>query len=250
MPNLNVGFLVAAALLCAPAARGATCDPGYWLYNGECAKCTRTYYCPGDDARHLCPATDVDPDHVISYNSYSDDGIYRYQSLCRAMWKYDTFQVSCMYGVNGYTGHDPENTTKCMVDVFTCAAGYMCPWCNASGRYWIQDYHAAMAHERCTPAELGYYSPDGDVGRTACPAGMSTHTRTAASVDECDTLCPGGVSKIRTPRVFVPLWKKATTSKSLAVKINGTVCYGNLAAGAATGAINIRMDTGDYHLVY
>lgn len=62
--------------------------------------------------------------------------------------------------------------------------------------------------------------------------------------------CTAGITTIRTGTgVSIPLWAEKSTSPSLCVKYNDTVCYGNLEPGQATGSININYEDQVYHLV-
>ena len=62
--------------------------------------------------------------------------------------------------------------------------------------------------------------------------------------------CAAGITMLRTGTgVVVPLWAEKVTSPSLCVKYNDNICYANLEAGQATGAINVNYDGVVYHLV-
>ncbi len=273
MPKKTVGFwdaiAVAAAacgvgsLLCAPVM-GATCNPGYYLNNGECTKCLAGYYCPGDDSQKICvpvgdstalysdagateckkcPAQAFDETHHSHYWYWSENGIHAGIAGCRKEWGYGDFRFSCAYNTNGYAPIAGKN--MCMVWVKSCPGGYYCDGCGynttTQEAYYWTDSHTQAASFQCQAVGFGFYSPDNDpITRTQCPDGTSTFTKTSVSVDACQPLCAAGITKIRANNTVAPLWATRHTTPALIVRTAGGVCYGNLTPGSGTG-INVTV---------
>ncbi len=256
MPKKTVGFwdaiAVAAAacgvgsLLCAPAM-GATCNPGYYLNNGECIACGTFYYCPGDDLSYACPKTDVDTEHVEYYWYWSPHGLQDSITGCRVQWKYETFGFSCAYGDTGYAGSLASDTTKCMINVNSCPAGYWCPYCDSNTNYWTSSYDMAANSIHCGPVGHGYYSPAGDVFRTICPDETSTRIPNATGLDDCVSLCGTGITQIHAGGFTAPIWAERHTTPALVIRTAGGLCYGDLKPGTGPG-INMRVNDTIFHI--
>ncbi len=85
---------------------------------------------------------------------------------------------------------------------------------------------------------------------TSCPwACNSGYGQNYAN--NCVALCAAGFGTLRTSTgVSVPLYASAVTSPAIHIKAaNGTMCYGNLQSGSASGAINVKHNDITYHTV-
>ncbi len=90
----------------------------------------------------------------------------------------------------------------------------------------------------------------------ACPSGYVAHdveTICGAGDGACwlvRMLCTAGITMLNTSGgLSFPLYSDKSTSPSIYVKYNDTVCYADLEVGSATGAINIKYNDVIYHTV-
>lgn len=114
-------------------------------------------------------------------------------------------------------------------------------------RFWRNTFEIATQTQVCRPAGIGYYSADGELVATSCPPGLSTHTDTATSADDCAVLCTGGATKLHTGQYVYNLWRDKTTKPALHVRLpDGDICYANMVTG--TGKVNIRYNDTVYHV--
>jgi len=256
------------------AAIAGTCEPGYYPVDGTCTICPQFYACPdgdkiigcsGENTTQYtigtgatqcldCPTTLLHPEGLQKRYTYRGEtaGLWS----CRVQWRRRTEHGekfwSCSAVENGYYDDDTVKASHCMLDTAACDAGYVSvlPKNNYGDyRTWFDSYPVASDFEVCVPAGFGRYSADGEIEGTACPAGTSTRTPLASSVDECLALCTGGVTKFRVGAYSFNLWRDKYTTPALDVRMpNGTVCYVNLASGAATGTMNIRVGDKTYHV--
>ncbi len=89
-----------------------------------------------------------------------------------------------------------------------------------------------------------------------CPFGYVAHnieTVCGAGDGACwlvRMLCAAGITKLNVSGgLSFPLYSDKSTSPSLAVQYNDTICYIDLDVGHATGAINIEYNNVVYHTV-
>ena len=93
----------------------------------------------------------------------------------------------------------------------------------------------------------------------ACPAGYVAHdvvdvcsdasTGVCWLVEQMRALCGAGIDKIKTSTgVVVPLYSNRVTTPSFCVRYNNTVCYADMVAGRADGAVNVKYGDEVYHL--
>ncbi len=258
------------------AAFAGTCEPGYYPANGECTICPTDHACPdgdsiikctsfpaqytdgtGSTACKTCPGTDkLTNSEYLGYfsnirSSLEGYGIYN----CRAEWnnvptQHGTKRFSCSYRSDAYDGND-VSASKCMVDMISCDPGYKSASFYyyqgiAFARMWFDSFEAA-AQVNCIPAGIGSYSADGDLNATACPAGTSTRTATAASIDECLPLCTGGATKLHAGAYAFNLWRDKYTTPAMNIRLaGGNICYANIESGK--GNLNINYNDTIYHV--
>lgn len=89
------------------------------------------------------------------------------------------------------------------------------------------------------PAACAYNSAN-----TVCNSGYNL---TAGNV--CALICGAGVTKIRAGDLVIPLYASKQTAPAIHVNVGGKVCYGNLSAGNAAGALNVNIGGEKYHSV-
>lgn len=176
---------------------------------------------------------------------------------CRAEWEIRTAHgeivFSCFYSDGGYDT-ETESGGKCMNESASCDAGYYCdpyfaPSSSNPSVYWTNSYPSAKT-DPCRPVGLGRYSPQSTINIYTCPDGTSTHTNTAASVDECLPLCAGGATKLHAGKYEFNLWATKYTSPALNVRMpGGEICYVSLHEGHITGGLNIQHNGIIYHAI-
>ena len=125
---------------------------------------------------------------------------------------------------------------------------------------------ASACPNTCAP---GSYSTGGASGCTICgnkPTNSSyTDARGNTSADcpwtcndgynqtsdnQCGQFCTAGITHIKSSNgLSVPLYSSARTSPAINVKVNDSVCYGSLATGQSSGALNVRVGSTTYHSI-
>ena len=271
------------------AARAATCPAGSWLNTTGCEQCINPYYCPGDDNRYKCsPLISYDPDVPIYYSypgateckpckihtgDRTNFKFYKngeenhilqdaYTHNCRAEFagvsEHGEFRFSCYYAADSdYTTSGTGDNHKCLVTIARCDAGYAAidtGWnqykiIDEGLRIWVHTYEMAVA-DQCQPAPTGHYAGANDLLPVACPAGTSTHTTGATSVDACRPLCAAGATQFHAGDLSFNLWpNNECASPALRVGIGGDVCCVNLESGTTTGAVHVQYGGNTYHTV-
>lgn len=255
-----------------------TCDIGYYCPGDDkrhycscySADATANPPCYSDTAGAtectLCPEiTDPaipQPTHYWYWISEdaTENKIHTRINGCRATWKLPTehgiISFSCSYSSVGY--EKGGSNTKCLLSTSasSCNAGYAIDrnasyfyTTSATSNIWFYNYNVFANNDFCEPAGIGKYSPAGSRNATACPAGTSTHTTTAESVDECHALCDAGITKLSTGDASFNIWPTADSQHSLVIEYNNKQCRVNLERGTKPGAINVQLPDGVYHTV-
>ncbi len=92
--------------------------------------------------------------------------------------------------------------------------------------------------------------------KSVCPAGYVAHdveTICGAGDGACwlvRALCGAGITTLNASGgLSFPLYSDKSTSPSIHIKYNNTVCYADLEVGSAAGAINIKYNDVTYHTV-
>ncbi len=197
MPKKTVGFfaVVAAVLLCAAPAHGATCAPGYSLNSGACHPCARGAYCPGDDMSYPCPDTNTDfswvynADNVLTSDplATSAQSCYLDRSLAD-FWIYE-FTLPGFYRVSDL------KTGKCYYSPETkiynnCNAPKYFSECQI-GRFFDQAHPLnAEFTNSCTPCAPGTYNNSSTA--VTFPTGMFYYIGNLAPNANACTLCAPG----------------------------------------------------------
>ncbi len=91
----------------------------------------------------------------------------------------------------------------------------------------------------------------------ACPSGTVAHNVLDVCSDEMTgtcwlvrMLCAAGITALNTSGgLSFPLYSDKSTSPSLHILYNNTICYGDMASGVAADAININYNGNVYHVV-
>ncbi|MDW3024139.1 MAG: hypothetical protein R8N50_00405, partial [Alphaproteobacteria bacterium] len=130
--------------------------------------------------------------------------------------------------------------------------------------------HGTSASSACpNTCAPGTYSTGGASGCTICankPTNSSyTDARGNTSADcpwtcdegynqtsdnQCGQFCTAGITHIKSSNgLSVPLYSSARTSPAINVKVNDSVCYGSLATGQSSGALNVRVGSTTYHSI-
>ena len=249
MPNPNVGLHTANA---------ATCDPGYYLKDGECQLCNpnlEAVYCPGDNEQHACPTTNTD------YAAFSGWTVLSGHEAKWANIKSRSIQ-DCR---SSFYFQDPAGNqilTEFPFDgVRYWGSDNYIYYYQAGDGYYLAPYRQTD-HERdwyggakpCTNAPThahytGPGTPDSADGRIVdandCPWACDAGYRQVD--DTCQPLCATGIASLHAGGTAVPLFGTRPSEPALVVQTAGGVCYGNLTPGRGTG-INITVNGATYHL--
>lgn len=126
--------------------------------------------------------------------------------------------------LDGGTGLSAQNQCKKTCGNSSVANGYIPP--NAG----------AVAY----PSDCGY-----NAANTVCNSGYNL-----TSGNACAQLCTAGATTLKLGSgVTVPLYSAKQTTRVIGIGIGNQVCYGSLATGAATGALNVTYDGATYHSI-
>ena len=234
------------------------CRAGYYgsSANGDtaCEDCGNGYYCTGGAQRVSCSTTiraDAPmPDNVFSVSTGFDNAFFDRNHATRALDCYCDWYLSdetrtsylkensCMYGP---ASHDYTAYTDCRTGYYAAEPLGWGKWYTAC-RPCTNKPENSTYTSYATPSVM-YAVEDNcpwecDVGYGRTPQG------------ECRPLCDAGITKIHTGAIEIPLFASPHTSPAINVRIpGGTVCFGGLVAGAASGAMNIRVGDTVYHTV-
>lgn len=235
----KLGFVLGLFWLCVPiVSRAATCGAGYYLDDGECKQCHTTfqapYYCPGDDIRHECPTISGTTD----YGSICSTS----RSCCWAWFGETVISNGSMDRYWCYVDPDADTygvsgAVKCGVyrRDLKCDAGYYSDGTGGDDRYEDALIPAELAARACRPVEAGYYSPDGETERTACPIGLTTigYGRGADEAGDCGRVLHTGDQTLH-------LRSEKRTVPALHVKVGDTTFYGDMST-AARGHLRVKI---------
>ncbi len=233
------------------------CDAGYYgsSANGDtsCVACGRGNYCPGGSNRTSCadvvPSSSPSPNATYSLSNGSWDDLEHCTTAddCRCDWiledetrKYYLNQGKCSLGPSGTTFTQYE----------ACRDGYYA----AEPLYWGNWYSKCLP---CTnaPAHAIYtsYSTPSEMYavESNCPwECVNGYELNGDALCEKIPLCEAGITTLHIGNgVSIPLYKNSRTTPSLHVGYNNQVCYGSLASGSATGALNVNIGGSVYHAV-
>ena len=229
------------------------------------------YYSDEAGATDCKPCPEVEDEYKNGFFSYwywiADGGtekslLHTKRSSCRATWNHSTprgsFRFSCAYNSTGYTSGTV--TKKCMTGnsskPLECNAGYYIDYSNpvmeefnSSGSWWTRSYQDMVETEWCYPVGVGYYSVAGAWQRTACPAGTSTHTDTAASKSECESLCAAGATEFHVGDYVFNIWPNSECeSPAIRLGLPGGTCCVRMERNDGPG-LNVDIDGTVYHTV-
>lgn len=89
----------------------------------------------------------------------------------------------------------------------------------------------------------------GNATTNACPWECDDgYNQTTANI--CAQLCTAGITELKMAGgVVIPLYTSKQTDRAIAIGYNGSVCYGSLASGQGTGALNVSSDGVTYHTI-
>lgn len=168
-------------------------------------------------------------------------------------------------------------------DIKECPAGSYCPgkekvWCTSDNQATVHTEtfglepcpagtYSGTGAVSCSACVVGTYSGTGASSCSACTNAPTNSSYTGAGTSntcpwECDSgynliidgtcaqLCLAGITQIKLDGgISVPLYKSKQTVRAIGVGYANQVCYGNLAPGRATGAINVSIGGTIYHSV-
>jgi hypothetical protein len=237
------------------------CAAGYYIATAgaTCTKLTSRYHYIG---AHMviygevsepikCPTDGVTARHSDVYFCHKWVSDLRYTSTnsnCLA-YNYSTHGTGSAYcywrcdsfGVCGYDRLDNAgNPLECVGnhEIQTCDAGYY-------ARIVAND--DALQNTPCVPVGMGYYSPDGDLNRYACPENTVTCGRgtCAASVDDCVSYktLHVGETEIKMPS------RRYTTPSLVAQMPDGNLYYAQSSARDIAHGLKIRYNNQTYTIL-
>lgn len=156
-------------------------------------------------------------------------------------------QQSCYYttGTDGNAIYDNQQRDPTTGEKRkACVGSATLDWCDAG--YWSDKKHdgESLQNFPCLPVGAGYYSPDGDLERYACPDGTATcgYGDWAASVSDC---VPYKTLKIAGDYPDIMLISREQVDARLHVRMpDGALYHGILTNGARSGHIAVRMSDG------
>jgi len=215
----NAGYYGSSA---AGSSSCTICPAGYACSGGvqtNCADVTgangrATYSNAGASQCTECPAVTGElASRVNGYDAFWTGNIHSTVTGCKANFSDNdpdaTFEISCYYNTTdgGYGGtHSACNTYTSQV--YACAAGKYNTITSAAewnGTNYAYCHGADCLNGKiCTDVGTGYYSAEGALTRTACPAGTYSNTTSAAACTSCTgatysaagasscTSCPSG----------------------------------------------------------
>lgn len=252
-------FFFSLGALAAQSAFAATCPDGQYLADGACAACPYGHYCNNDTA-YACPDVTLTcadtgtlvPD-CISIERPKDLGLnqnYVWSSGTKSSISNCKLRAYIIAG-RGRTLIEPGWNAKInnYAVVRTnywhkCNPGYY-PSDNwfSSWEDWYRDCKSCTNKPE-NAVYTGVGAPDSDNCAWQCAADY-VHT----GRDTCEQLCRAGVTNISINSVRIPLYVDKPTPRALAVRVNNQTCYGALAAGSGSNAINVNIDGSVYHTV-
>ena len=162
-----------------PGTDMAVCEPGWYLpgYATECAICKTGSWCEGgvyslkiagsgaDQGINTCPSEGKSAEKATDISEC-------YMAEISTIIEHGTANQTCYYGVIGYTESCELNY------VTTCDGGY----------YVTEEFRS----NDCIPVGYGYYSPEKETKRTACPGTVNipdiktqTETETSSDISQC-----------------------------------------------------------------
>lgn len=165
-------------------------------------------------------------------------------------------------GTQYYGGNCSATSVACPVTVNSCKAGNYkdgnaCKSCPTShpGSAGANTGGIGACYVSCGDIKITNGIDKAD-SATVYYSGACTYTRTCdsgynlTSGNACAQLCTAGVTTLKLGSgVTVPLYSAKQTTRVIGIGIGNQVCYGSLATGAATGALNVTYDGATYHSI-
>ncbi len=155
----------------------------------------------------------------------------------------------CPGGTNIYdSGVVNSQNSAGIIPIYTCPAGW---GATDGGGAAASDCFKTCGNSSVSngyiPPNSGraYYPNDCvyNASNTVCSSGYNL-----TSDNVCAQLCTAGITRINLGGgISVPLYKSKPTTRAIGVGYANQVCYGNLAAGRAAGAINVNIGGTVYH---
>lgn len=245
------------------AVRATTCNDGEYLTDGKCTKCDTGYYCPTGNTMIKCPTNTQDWQQIYTDQGYEVSFV---SNVVYYSWSHDGSPVSqntnCHLGLSAYTSIGVFYSEP-VFNGIDYDINYDKLWFQAAVGYYLAKYYFTSANtwyrgvKACTnaPAHAHYTGPGtpdepksgGATDYNDCPwecnDGYGLHG------DGCAPLCKAGMRYIKTGGGLVfNLYSARHSSPTLAVRNNGTVCYGILVPGAGANTININRAGTIYHI--
>ena len=129
------------------------------------------------------------------------------------------------------------------------ACGTTCTNAGASNGIWaMPNWNSNSPMNVCVLASCKTgYALTGSGTTTACNTCSAGYGMTDAST--CEQLCQAGITKLNAGSVVVPLYKNKLTTPAINIEYNSQTCYGSLASGAASNAVNVSWGGNTYHSI-
>ncbi len=245
---------------------------GYW--GSPCIPVESGYYSPAGNVEKTACTT-------LGAGYTASDGARSANTNCYQACTKECTPGACATGVNActhantttsgtqhYQGACTAAASNCAQTVTNCSAGYYkngnsCQACNTlgdktyGGSANANSAGSGVCYKSCGNSSVsnGYIPPNSGTvyypmacaynsANTVCNSGYNL---TAGNV--CALICGAGVTKIRTGDLVIPLYASKQTAPAIHVNVGGKVCYGNLSAGNAAGALNVNIGGEKYHSV-
>ena len=238
----------------------------------SCDTCEAGYYCPaGSDTQRLC--ADLGGGLYSESGEGSDATNDCYATVPATKYLSSTTSTSFTTCTAGY--YCPGKTlyyastggrTACGGGKYSEAGSDASSDCKLISAGCYGASASSACPNTCAP---GSYSTGGASGCTICgnkPTNSSyTDARGNTSADcpwtcndgynqtsdnQCGQFCTAGITHIKSSNgLSVPLYSSARTSPAINVKVNDSVCYGSLATGQSSGALNVRVGSTTYHSI-
>ncbi len=222
----------------------AVCNSGYYTVGNTCVQCEGgPYYC-NNSVKHNCIDAALTQGTISDIFTYVDNIVNKggawdaAQCLCR--WSYsDSTRLTYFYQNNCISG--PSGNTYTQSD-----------WCR-SGYYlteYINDSYGNSCSACTNAPSNSYYTTRGNQYANDCPWSCNSGYG-LTDTGSCSEFCTAGFYTLNLGSVSIPIYNTKNTSTALNVKSNsGSMCYGSLASGSVSGAINIKDSLNNiYHAI-
>lgn len=245
-----------------------TCNPGYYKNSsGTCTACEDGYFCAGNNIRTACTTlgdgyTKSDGTRKADTDCFQSCSKACTQQTCPINADSCTHGSTSTVGTQHYGASCTAAESDCSLTINSCQNGNYkdgnsCETCPAShpnsvsantggiGTCYVScvDIKITNGTDKADRATV-YYS-DSCTYTRICDSGYNL-----TSGNVCAQLCTAGVTKLNLATgVAVPLYSAKQTARVIGIGIGGQVCYGSLAAGSATGALNVIYGGTTYHSI-